>query len=400
MGIPQEPDPVTETPTLTGRIRRVLVGGPRDLQDRSVVHRLALIPFLAWVGLGADGLSSSAYGPAEAVRKLGRHTYLAVALAVLMATTVLLISAAYRRIIEEFPSGGGGYVVATKLLGERAGPVSGSALLVGYVLTITISIAAAGDALFSFLPPTWQAAKWPTEVFLVLLLTVLNLRGVKESVLALMPVFLLFLVTHALVIGGGVLGHLPQLGDTARNAVDGFRHGAATLGIGGELLLFLRAYSLGGGTYTGIEAVSNGLPIMREPRVETGKRTMIYMGASLAFTASGLLLCYLLWRLSPVEGKTMNAVLVEGVAGGLPLCRTFVGATLFSEAMLLVVAAQAGFVDGPRVLSNMAVDSWVPHRFAALSDRLTTQNGIFLMGLAARAGLVYTRGDGGRLGAL
>ncbi|PYP39778.1 MAG: amino acid transporter [Gemmatimonadetes bacterium] len=397
MGIHPPPGQVPESPTLARRIRRVLVGEPRDLQDRSVFHRLALIPFLAWVGLGADGLSSSAYGPEEAFRQLGRHSYLAVALSALMATTVLLISAAYRRIIEEFPSGGGGYVVATKLLGERAGLVSGSALLVDYVLTITISIAAAGDALFSLMPAGGQAAKWPTEVFLVLLLTVLNLRGVKESVLALMPVFLLFLVTHALVIGGGILGHLPELGTTARTAAAGFRQGAATLGIGGMLLLFLRAYSLGGGTYTGIEAVSNGLPIMREPRVETGKRTMIYMGASLAFTASGLLLCYLLWHLAPVAGKTMNAVLVERLAGGLPLGPAFVGATLFSEAMLLVVAAQAGFVDGPRVLSNMAVDSWVPHRFAALSDRLTTQNGIFLMGLAAMAALFYTRGDVGHL---
>jgi len=102
------------------------------------------------VGLGADGLSSSAYGPEEAFKALGRHTYLAVALAALMAITVLLISAAYRRIIEEFPSGGGGYVVASNLLGPSAGVVSGAALLVDYVLTITISIAAAGDALFSF----------------------------------------------------------------------------------------------------------------------------------------------------------------------------------------------------------------------------------------------------------
>ena len=396
MGMQPVSGGVPDPPTLARRIRRVLVGGPRDLQDRSVFHRLALIPFLAWVGLGADGLSSSAYGPEEAFKQLGRHTYLAVALALLMATTVLLISAAYRRIIEEFPSGGGGYVVATKLLGERAGLVSGSALLVDYVLTITISIAAAGDALFSFFPD-WQAAKWPTEVVLVLLLTVLNLRGVKESVLTLMPVFLLFLVTHVLVIGGGIVGHLPELEATAASVTTGFRDGAATLGVGGMLLLFLRAYSLGGGTYTGIEAVSNGLPIMREPRVETGKRTMIYMGASLAFTASGLLVCYLLWHLVPVEGKTMNAVLVERLAGGLPLGHAFVGATLFSEAMLLVVAAQAGFVDGPRVLSNMAVDSWVPHRFAALSDRLTTQNGIFLMGAAAMAALFYTQGNVGHL---
>jgi hypothetical protein len=173
----------------------------------------------------------------------------------------------------------------------------------------------------------------------------------------------------------------------------GFRDGAATIGAGGMLIVFLRAYSLGGGTYTGIEAVSNGLPIMREPRAETGKRTMVYMGLSLAFTASGLLVSYLLWRVAPVAGKTMNAVLVAQVAEGIPFGPVFVVLTLLSEAMLLVVAAQAGFIDGPRVLSNMAVDSWVPHRFAALSERLTTQNGILLMGAAGVAALLYTRGD-------
>ena len=90
------------------------------------------------------------------------------------------------------------------------------------------------------------------------------------------------------------------------------------------MLLFLHAYSLGGGTYTGIEAVSNGLPIMREPRVQTGKRTMVYMAASLAFTAGGLLLCYLLWRVSAVAGKTMNAVLVETLVAGIPFGGAFV----------------------------------------------------------------------------
>src|ERR1044071_7885277 len=98
MGIHPAPGGVPEPATRARRSRRVLVGGPRDLQDRSVFHRLALIPFLAWVGLGADGLSSSAYGPEEAFRQLGRQTYLAVALAMLMATTVLLISAAYRQV--------------------------------------------------------------------------------------------------------------------------------------------------------------------------------------------------------------------------------------------------------------------------------------------------------------
>ncbi|HEV8195478.1 MAG TPA: hypothetical protein VGP87_02460, partial [Gemmatimonadales bacterium] len=218
-----------------------------------------------------------------------------------------------------------------------------------------------------------------------------------ESVVMLLPVFLLFLVTHALIIGGGVLGHVSAIGATVGTVRAGYHHSVSALGMGGLLVVFLRAYSLGGGTYTGIEAVSNGLPIMREPKVETGKRTMLYMAISLAVTASGLLLCYLLLQLTPVPGKTMNAVLVERLAGGLPLGHAFVVAFLFSEAMLLVVAAQAGFIDGPRVLGNMAVDSWVPHHFAALSERLTTQNGILLMGGAAIAALLYT---GGNVGAL
>jgi amino acid transporter len=351
------------------------------------------VPFLAWVGLGADGLSSSAYGPEEAFRTLGDHTYLAVVLAAFMAMTVFVISAAYSRIIEEFPHGGGGYVVATKLLGSRAGIVSGSALLVDYVLTITVSIAAAGDAMFSFLPADWIAAKLPLEIAVIAMMTSLNIRGIRESVLSLTPVFLLFLITHVVVIGWGILSHGPELSATAGEVTGGFRHGLATVGASGLLLLFLHAYSLGGGTYTGIEAVSNGLTMMREPRVQTAKRTMAYMAFSLAFMATGLLLCYLLWDVTHVPGKTMNAVLVESVVGGWPLGWLIVVATLVSEGAILVAAAQAGFLGGPRVLANMAVDSWMPHRFAALSDRLTTQNGLLLMGGASLAALLYTQGD-------
>ena len=385
--------PGEEAPRLVARVKRLLVGGPRDLQDRRLFHRLALIPFLAWVGLGADGLSSSSYGPQEAFLALGRHTYLAVALAVATAATVVIISWAYSHIIEQFPSGGGGYVVATKLLGEKAGVISGNALLVDYVLTITTSIAAAGDALFSFLPPGWIALKLPAEVLIILGLTTLNIRGVKESVLALTPIFILFLITHVWLIGYGIFAHAGHVPEVAHTVSSGVRSGLTTLGLGGMLLLAVRAYSLGGGTYTGIEAVSNGLPIMREPRVRTGKRTMLYMAASLSVVAAGLIVCYLLWDVTYVAGKTSNAVLVEKVAAGFPLSHLLVVLTLFSEGALLVVAAQAGFTDGPRVLANMAVDSWVPHRFAGLSERLTTQNGVVLMGAASLAALLYTRGE-------
>ncbi len=380
-------------PSFSNRVRNVIIGQPKPLGDSSIFHKLALVPFLAWVGLGADGLSSSSYGPDEAYRTLGEHTYLAILLVILMAFTIIVISACYSRIIEDFPHGGGGYVVASKLLGRKSGVLSGSALLVDYILTITTSIAGAGDALFSFLPPTWIAHKLALEAFFIVALIVLNLRGVKESVLFLAPIFIIFLITHVIAILGGILGHIPEMQATVTTVHTGFVTGGSTIGWAALLMLLVHAYSLGGGTYTGIEAVSNGLPIMREPRVHTAKRTMIYMAISLAFTASGLLLCYLLWKVQPVDGKTLNAVLFEKMTTNIPFGGVFVIVSLLAEGLLLIVAAQTGFIDGPRVLANMAVDSWLPRRFAALSDRLTTGNGILLMGGAALAALFYTDGD-------
>jgi hypothetical protein len=162
--------------------------------------------------------------------------------------------------------------------------------------------------------------------------------------------------------------------------------------------LFMRAYSMGGGTYTGIEAVSNGLQIMREPKVKTAKRTMLLMAVSLAVCAGGILLGYLLFHVQPEHGRTLNAVLLERFAGGwtpggLPMGRIYIVATLGSAAALLFVAAQAGFIDGPRVMANMSQDHWVPHRFGQLSDRLSMQNGVLVMAAAALATLLYTGGN-------
>jgi len=387
---------------LRARIRRVLMGAPRDVREPGALHRLSLVAFLAWVGLGADGLSSSSYGPEETFRQLGEHRALAVFLALAMAGTVFVISYGYSRIIEQFPAGGGGYLVASKILGGPAGVVAGSALLVDYVLTITISIAAGADAVFSFLPPEWHPRALPVAFAGVALLTFMNLRGVRESVTAIAPVFALFLVTHAVLLLAALGSRAPQLPAVAGGVRDGIGASVAALGLAGTLRLLLHAYSLGGGTYTGIEAVSNGVAIMREPRVETARRTMLLMAVSLAVTASGLLVSYLLWDVRPAEGRTMNAGLLEAVAGGWTVGgvragAAFVVAALASEAALLFVAAQAGFVDGPRVMANMAVDSWLPHRFSALSDRLVMRNGVVLMGGAALAALVYTRGQVSRL---
>jgi amino acid transporter len=398
---------------MANALSRIFLGRRKDIRDPGIFHRMALIPFLAWVGLGADGLSSSSYGPDEAYRALGDRRYLAVGLTLATGLTVFVISYAYSKIIEHFPYGGGGYVVASRLLGSRAGVVSGCALLVDYILTIATSVASGGDAIFSlsFMPAGAHEYKLMAEVIVIVLLVVMNLRGVKESVFALMPIFILFVIAHLILLGYGFLSHVHEVPEVVRAVGSGLTAdlqppALGGLGAMGLAALFLRAYSLGGGTYTGIEAVSNGLAIMRDPKVETGKRTMVYMAVSLAVTAGGILVCYLLFNVRPVPNchendacwKTMNFVLAENMAGGWHLGALHVGAwfvttVMFSEAALLFVAAQTGFIDGPRVMANMASDSWLPHRFSALSDRLTTSNGVVLIGGAASLILVKTHGN-------
>lgn len=375
--------------------RDKVIGAARNPEDPHIFHKLTLVAFFAWVGLGADGLSSSCYGPEEAFRALGSHFYLGLIVALASVLTIMVISASYSQIIETFPHGGGGYLVASRLLSPKIGMISGSALLIDYVLTITLSIASGADAVFSFLPIGFQAYRLPFAVLILCLLILLNLRGVKESVAPLVPIFLIFLVTHLFVILYAVITHLGNVSELAATTMVDIRTSQRELGLMGTILLILRAYSMGAGTYTGIEAVSNGLPILRDPKVETAKKTMRYMAFSLAFMVLGLMTGYVLFRIEHIPGKTFNAILLENIVRGWPHLPgyAFVLITLLSEAILLFVAAQTGFLDGPRVLANMALDRWLPARFASLSDRLVTQNGILIMGGAAMALMVLSKGS-------
>ncbi len=376
-------------------IRNFVIGKAKDPQDNNVFHQLSLIAFFAWVGLGADGLSSSCYGPEEAFLALGEHKYLGIFVALLSAVTVFLISASYSQIIGLFPTGGGGYLVASKLLNPTLGMISGSALLIDYVLTIAISIASGADALFSFLPDLWHPYRLSFAMLGVFVLMLMNMRGVKESVIPLTPIFLIFVITHFFVIVYSLTTHSPQIPQIVHSSLSEMSATHSQVGLVGLIFIILRAYSLGAGTFTGIEAVSNGLPILREPKGETGKKTMRYMSFSLAFTVAGLMIAYLLFNVGHEQHKTLNAVLFENIvrSWSTPWGQIFVLVTLVSEAMLLFVAAQAGFVDGPRVLSNMALDHWMPSRFSTLSDRLVTQNGVILMGMAAFITVAATHGS-------
>ena len=378
-------------------LRESLLGKPLDPFSQQTRHSVALVAFLAWIGLGADGLSSACYGPEEAYLALGAHTPLGLYLAAMTALTVFIIAVAYNQVIELFPSGGGGYKVATQLLGPRAGLVSGSALIVDYVLTIAISVASGVDALFSLLPPALGVLKLGLAVALTLLLLYLNLRGMKESIRALLPIFLGFVITHTVLIVYGVLAHGARLPDLIPQTWTETRGFSAELGWFAVAALLLRAYSLGGGTYTGIEAVSNNIQSLAEPRVRTGKWTMFYMALSLAFTAGGIILLYLLWDARHVEGQTLNAVTFDAIIGsfgwGSLANQSALVVVLAFEAGLLLVAANTGFLGGPAVLANMAVDSWMPHQFRNLSSRLVTQNGLILMAVSAVIVLAITRGN-------
>ncbi len=388
----------TPPPSLLQRCQRLLFGPPRDPLAPETRQHITLVAFFAWVGLGADGLSSSAYGPEEAFKALGTHTHLSLYLALATAFTVILISLAYNQVIELFPNGGGGYKVATALLGPYAGLVSGAALIVDYVLTIAISVASGVDAVFSSGPAAWQSGKLTTELLLTALLVFLNLRGVQESIKILTPIFLGFVVTHVFLIVYGVGVRAGDLGmvvsDTVRET------GTLTHQMGWVFTasLFLKAYSLGGGTYTGIEAVSNNVNVLVEPRVHTGRWTMAYMAVSLAFTAAGIILLYLLWNAVPSSnGETLNAVVFRSVIGSLHLpagvSSVALTVTLVLEGLLLYVAANTGLLGGPAVLANMAVDKWVPNQFGLLSNRLVTKHGIVLMGLTAIAILLWSHGN-------
>lgn len=377
----------------TKRLKQFFIGSPLNPFNPQILRHVSLVAFLAWVGLGADGLSSSCYGPQEAYIALGEYTHFALYIAIATAITVFIISLGYNQVIELFPSGGGGYKVASQLLGAHIGLISGSALIVDYVLTIAVSTASAMDAVFSLLPTDFLGYKLFTEVLLIFVLILLNMRGMKESIKILMPLFLGFFIVHIGLIVYGIAAHHQGLAMIVPSTIAETKSAIVAYGWLPVAALVLHAYSLGSGTYTGLEAVSNNVNRLREPRVRTGKWTMFYMAVSLSIIAGGIILLYLLWEPKLELGQTLNAVVFHQILGPSEAGRTLLLITLLLEAGLLFVAANTGFLAGPSVLANMAIDGWMPNRFRHLSTRLVIQNGLILFGISALVILLWCRGE-------
>ncbi|MBK5554234.1 APC family permease [Pseudomonas sp. TH03] len=379
------------------RVPGWIIGPPRDPLAPDARRHILLVALLAWAGLGANGLSSASYGPEKAYLALGAHPELGLFLALATMVTVFILSLAYSQVVELFPSGGGNYKIVSKLLGRRLGVVAGSALLVDYVLTIAVSVVSGTDALFSLLAPEAQAHKLLIEIGLVLLLIVLNMRGIRDSIRFLLPLALGFLLMHGALIIYGIVSKAGGLVTTwVQSTTDTV---ALSQDIGWPMVaaLFLRAYSLGGSTYAGPEAIANNVNLLAEPRVRTGRATLLYVGISLAFTAGGMVLLYTLWSVQPTYGQTLNAVVFKAIIDQLGIDPNVGNAllllTLALEGAILFVAANSILIFAPSLLGNMAADSWLPHRFCNLSSRLVRQNGVVFVGGCALAVLVLSRGS-------
>lgn len=380
---------------------RWIVGPPRDPADPGTHRGILLTAVVASAGLGANGLSSACYGPEKAFLALGSHPELGPVLAFATAATVIVLALAYTQIIELFPSGGGNYKVVSQLLGPGMGLVAGSALLVDYVLTIAVSLASGTDSLFSLLPPSAQAHKLVVEIGLILLLITLNLRGVSEAIRFLLPIVLAFLLSHGFLIVYGIASSAHSMPATVAHTAIGVQGLSQQTGWLLVVALLLRAYSLGGSSFTGIEAIANNVNLLARPRYRTGRTTLLSVALTLGFVAGGILLLYTLSGVRPVVGQTLNAV-----AFGTVLDRLQVG-SMARNAMLLVVLALEGailfvaansiLIFAPSLLGNMATDSWLPHRFSNLSSRLVRQNGVLFVGGCALAILVGSRGELGLL---
>lgn len=380
-------------PAIFEKFRRLILGRKLDPLSKNSQKSLALTALLAWVGLGADGLSSSCYGPQEAFIALQGHTALALFLALAIGVTVFLIALGYNQVIELFPRGGGGYKVASALLGKYSGLVTGTALIMDYTLTIVISVTMAIDTLFSLFPSGWQSHKVAIDAACIILLIVLNLRGMKTSIKVLLPIFVAFVIVHVVFVGYGIFAHGNQMSTVIHQSISQTHDLSASAGVFFVVALFMHAYAMGGGTYTGLEAVSNNVNTLAEPRVRTGKLTMLYMAVSLSLMAAGIMLIYMLWHVQANGHQTLNAIVFTKILHGLPFAHGFLLLILVLEVGLLFMSANTGFLGGPAVLANMAVDEWLPHRLRNLSNRLVKQNGILMYGIASLIILFISEGN-------
>lgn len=362
-------------------LKRVIIGSPietaRQTHER-LSKKVALAVF------SSDALSSVAYATEEIlhVLVLGGAAAISLSLPVSLSIGILLfiVAFSYRQTIKAYPLGGGSYIVAKDNLGKLPSLTAGAALLIDYVLTVAVSLSAGVSAIVSALP-NLEPYRVLMAVFFVVLLTIANLRGLRESgALFAIPTYGFLVTIFALLAIGGyrfLTGDIVPVNPAERlNEI----HGAGeTIG----LLLMMRAFSAGCTALTGIEAISDGVPAFKRPEWINARTTLTVMAVLLTTMFIGITFLGQQYHALPSEPGNPETVLSQigrGVFGGRGL---LYGILQAATATILVLAANTAYQDFPRLISFLARDRFLPRQLGSLGDRLVFSNGIIILALAA-----------------
>lgn len=364
-------------------MKSLLVGRPKEtsrLEHERLSKKVGLAVF------ASDNLSSSAYATEEMlhVLVLGGAAGIAFSIpdAIALVSVVGLIAYSYRATIHAYPNGGGAYIVAHDNLGKLPGLVAAGSLLIDYVLTVSVSVAAGLAAIVGFAPGL-HPYRVHLSLAVIVFITLMNLRGVRESgVLFAIPTYaFLLLVGGTIVYGLGkhllvglepVSAHVPEAMEPV------------------AFFFILRAFAKGSAAVTGIEAVSNGIPAFKEPSSKNAATTLVIMASLLAGLFMGITLLARALNIAEIQEKrTVVGQVAHAVWGGGPLFVGVLGAT----AMILFLAANTSYADFPRLSSVLARDRFWPRQFMNRGDRLAFSNGIIGLGIFSAVLVVIFRAE-------
>lgn len=370
--------------SMLSSFKRFLIGRP--LKSAALGEQKLNI-FKALAILSSDALSSVAYGTEQILLVLATISVIAFWYSIPIAVGVLFLLAAlilsYRQIIYSYPHGGGAYVVSKENLGENAGLVAGGSLLVDYILTVAVSVSAGTDAITSAFPAL-HAHTISIACVLVVLITILNLRGLTESATILAYPVYLFVIALFVLIGVGIYriltGNLPP---TVHHAP----LGAPVQGI--TLFLLLRAFASGCSALTGVEAISNAIPNFKDPAPKNAARTLVLMGSLLAVLFTGITFLAYYYGIAPKANETVVSQITRETFGRNYLYFFVQGTT----ALILVLAANTGYSAFPLLAFNLAKDKYMPRMFTIRGDRLGYSNGIVSLGVASILLIIFSRGQ-------
>ena len=395
--VPVPPDSVSY------RLKRRLLGKPlhsEELEEQRLGKPTALAVF------ASDNLSSSAYATEEILHVLVPAVGIAafslvvpITGAMLVVLGLLIIS--YRETIKEYPSAGGAYLVTRDNFGIVPAQVAGAALLIGYILTVAVSVAAGSAALSSSID---ALAPWrvPISLGFIALIAYGNLRGVRESGKIFAAPTYFFMLNMALLLGLGLVryltGDLEVAGERAEGMVEFGTEGTGLL-LGASAFVVMRAFASGGAAVTGVEAISNGVPAFRRPEWRNARQTLVVMGTLLGIMFLGLSFLASKVKVAPFEDgtPTVLAQIGEAVFGESSAGEVMSGVLNVATMLILVLAANTGFADFPRLANLQAGDSFLPRQLTKRGHRLVFSNGILALAGAAAVLVVLTGAEVTRL---